>query len=255
MLHRILNVHYLPRSVSEQDLAESVVIVIDLLRATTTICCALAAGASEVVPFRTIEETLAAAETVGRENVVLGGERGGRRIQGFDLGNSPSEYTPEAIRGRPIYITTTNGTQALYHARMARRVLAGAIINLSAMAASVRGEERIDVLCAGTDGHETREDILAAGAIATRMVEFFGASWSMTEAACAAVKDWKSLQRAAAESGRSLSEELALEFRDTLGGRNLVEVGLDADLVDCAQIDRLEVVPELDVDNWRFTPR
>src|SRR4051812_36485939 len=101
-----LNVYNLPSEVDERELAGCVVIVIDLLRATTTICCALAAGANEVIPFRTIEETLAAAEKGGRDRVVLGGERGGRRIEGFDLGNSPSEYTPEAVGGRAVYITT-----------------------------------------------------------------------------------------------------------------------------------------------------
>src|SRR5262245_14849817 len=105
---RELHVHKLPSQVDEREFAGSTVVVIDLLRATTTICQALAAGAREVVPFRTIEETFAAAAKVGRHNVVLGGERGGKRIDGFDLGNSPSEYTPESVGGRRVFITTTN---------------------------------------------------------------------------------------------------------------------------------------------------
>ena len=96
---------------------------------------------------------------------MLGGERRGKRIEGFDLGNSPAEYTPEAVGGRRVFITTTNGTRALHHARLARRVVVGAFVNLSAVVASVRDEPRVDILCAGTDGSETREDILAAGAI------------------------------------------------------------------------------------------
>ncbi|HEX5471888.1 MAG TPA: 2-phosphosulfolactate phosphatase [Lacipirellulaceae bacterium] len=255
MPHRILNVHYLPRSVPEQDLSGSAVIVIDLLRATTTICYALAAGAEEVVPFRTIEEAYAAAEKAGRENVVLGGERGGQRIDGFDLGNSPSEYTPDAIRGRPVYITTTNGTQALHHARMAQRVLAGSIVNLSAVTESVEDEERIDVVCAGTDGHETGEDILAAGAIVRRMIDCSKATCRTNMSAEAALREWNTVLSSAAKNGRSLSKELAIEFRDTLGGRNLIDVGLERDLMDCAQVDYLDIVPELDTENWRITLR
>src|SRR5882757_4256142 len=128
---RHINVYNLPNQVAESDLADSAVIVIDLLRATTTICFALAAGAREVVPFREIDEARAAAKQAGREQVLLGGERGGVLIEGFDLGNSPAEFTPERVAGKSVYITTTNGTWALHHARLARRVLVGSVVNLS----------------------------------------------------------------------------------------------------------------------------
>jgi 2-phosphosulfolactate phosphatase len=250
---RNLNVHYLPHAISEQELAGSTVIVIDLLRATTTICQALASGASEVVPFRHIDETLAAADRIGRDQVVLGGERGGRRIVGFDLGNSPAEYTPDAVRGRRVLITTTNGTQALYHARLARRVIVGAIVNLSAVAACVNDEPTLDILCAGTDQQVTREDLLAAGAIVKGVCDSSKSDWQTNDAAQAALRLWDQLRVAAAAGGRSLSDELAAVLRDTPGGRNLIDVGLDQDLSDCARIDRFNIVPELDVPNWRIS--
>src|SRR5207244_1946825 len=103
--------------------------------------------------------------------------RGGRRIEGFDLGNSPREYTRSAMRGRLVYLTTTNGTQALYHARFARRVVVGAMVNLSAVAASVKRESRVHVLCAGTDGRETKEDIVTAGALAWKIYELSQTDW------------------------------------------------------------------------------
>src|SRR5262245_3106176 len=132
MSEQRINVYYLPSEVHERKLEGSTVAVIDVLRATSTICQALASGAREVVPFVEIDEALAAAKTVGREKVVLGGERKGLRIDGFDLGNSPSEYTPSTIQGRPVYITTTNGTRALQHARFANQVFAASFLNLSA---------------------------------------------------------------------------------------------------------------------------
>lgn len=250
-----LRVHNLPQEIDERELADSTVIVVDLLRATTTICCALSAGAPEVVPFRTIEETLAAAAKAGRNNVLLGGERGGQRIEGFDLGNSPSEYTPKSVRGRPVYITTTNGTQAFFHARLARRVVGGALVNLSAIVASVQDEPRIDILCAGTNGSSTFDDTLAAGAVVSRFRGISKARGRMDDNAIFAVKCWATVQNAASLTGRSVSEELPKFLRGSDGGRNLIDVGLERDLADCAQIDHLSIVPELDVQQWRITVR
>lgn len=252
MIAPTLNVHYLPRHVAEGDLKGSVVVVVDLLRASTTICQALASGASEVVPFRTIEETLAAAEKAGRSNVVLGGERGGRRIEGFDLGNSPSEYTAKAICGRPVYITTTNGTQALHHARQAKRVIVGAIVNRAAVAASLKDELRIDILCAGTNGEITGEDFVAAGAFVRSLREGSKGRGTISKDAANAASCWLALESAAPLAGTSMNELLVRTLRESDGGRNLIEIGLDRDLVDCAQIDRLDVVPELDVSSWRI---
>ena len=121
-----LNVYNLPQEVDERKIGGSAVVVIDVLRATSTICQALASGAREVVPFVEIDEALAAANKVGRKNVVLGGERKGVMIDGFDLGNSPAEYTPNAIQGRPVFITTTNGTRAL-HTHDWQKVIVGVV--------------------------------------------------------------------------------------------------------------------------------
>jgi 2-phosphosulfolactate phosphatase len=227
--------------------------VIDLLRASSTICQAIASGAREVVPFLEVDQALAAAEAAGRSRVVLGGERKGAKIPGFDLGNSPAEYTPEAVRGRRVFITTTNGTRALDHARLAKRVLVGALVNLSAVVESIKGESRVDILCAGTDGGATREDILAAGAMTNRLADLLGPSCQINQQAAAAQREWDEAIERAKSSGRSINDQLAIELRDSQGGRNLLGIGLDHDLVDCAQIDRLSVVPELDIRNWRIT--
>jgi 2-phosphosulfolactate phosphatase len=248
-----LRVHRLPWEVAREKLAGSAVIVIDLLRASSTICQAIASGAREVVPFLEVDQALAAAEAAGRSQVVLGGERKGAKILGFDLGNSPVEYTPEAVRGRRVFITTTNGTRALDHARLARRVLVGALVNLSAVVASIQDEPRIDILCAGADGVATREDILAAGAMTNRLAELWGPSCQINQQATAAQREWLEVAAKAKSSRKPLNEQLAIELHDSQGGRNLLGIGLDRDLVDCAQIDRLSVVPELDVRKWRIT--
>jgi 2-phosphosulfolactate phosphatase len=253
MAAEYLRVHTLPKNVRAEDLAESTVVVIDVLRATTTICQALEAGATEVVPFCQIDEARAAAEKARRSRVVLGGERRGARIDGFDLGNSPAEYTAETVAGKAVYITTTNGTQALHHARLARRVVVGAIVNLSSVVESVMREPRIDILCAGTDGEETLEDLLAAGAMIDRLTVTPLADWQLNDAATHAVREWRLLVGKADISGRSIETQLAEKFRETLGGRNCIEVGNAADLPACARIDHVRVAPELDVKSGRIT--
>jgi 2-phosphosulfolactate phosphatase len=205
------------------------------------------------VPFLEVDDAQAAAAAADRSTIVLGGERGGRPIPGFDLGNSPAEYTPESVAGRRVFLTTTNGTRALYHARLAERIVVGAIVNLSAVAWSLKSESRVDILCAGTDACETHEDILAAGALVEQLYSVDSTVWRTNESADEARRTWQELVDAARATGRSVSEQLAVELRTTPGGRNLLAIDLDRDLVDCAQVDTLRVVPELNVAAWRIT--
>jgi len=235
-----INVHYLPQFVAEADLAGSTVLVVDLLRASTTICQALANGAKCVVPSVEVDETFAKAGDYERNAILLGGERGGQQIEGFDLGNSPADYTADQVFGQTVLFTTTNGTKALAHARLAKRTLIGAAVNRQAVVDAIGEAEQIDILCAGTGGKVTREDILAAGAIASQL------AGDTNEWADAARREWEELLTTARALNRSPSEQFALELRDTLGGKNLLALGYDDDLPLCAQLDTLDVVPELD---------
>ncbi len=251
-----LFVHNLPTHVTPSELAGSTVIVIDMLRASSTICYALAAGAKCVVPLLEIEETLQLAEQLGREYVVLGGERGGKIIDDFDLGNSPSEYKPERVKGRMVLFTTTNGTRALAHAREAEHVLIGAAVNRETIADAVKDAPRVDILCAGTDGEITGEDILAAGAIVDNLLRDSQADhWKMNASAEAAHREWQALLARADSASRPLNVELALALRETAGGRNLLEISHAADLDTCANVDSLKVLPELNRTTRQITLR
>lgn len=254
-----LNVHFLPQRVDAAALAASTVVVIDMLRASSTICQALASGATCVTPFLEVEETLRAAERYPRTEIVLGGERHGKVIAGFDLGNSPLEYTPEAVAGKRLLFTTTNGTQALAHAAAAARTLVGCGLNRQAVSRALAAARRVDVLCAGTDGSVTGEDILAAGAILGALLadEPSGDQprcWQMNDGAKTALQQWRSLLSAAESEGRTPAEQLALQMRTTPGGRNLLEIGHDYDLVACAQLDAFDVVPQLDRQTGEIRP-
>ena len=239
-----LNVHLLPTQVAAEELAGSVVIVIDLLRASSTICQALASGATCVMPFLEIEDARRAAAAFDRSRIVLGGERHGRVIEGFDLGNSPLEYSPIAVAGKPLLFTTTNGTRAMLHARLARRTLIGCALNRQAIAAAVADEPRVDILCAGTDGAVTGEDVLAAGAIADVLVGP-NAAWEMNAVAAEALQEWQAMVAAGAAAGLEPSAQFALAMRDTPGGSNLLDIGHAIDLAVCSELDILPIVPEL----------
>lgn len=244
-----LSVHYLPQFVAETELADSAVVVIDLLRASSTICHALSAGAKCVMPFVEVDQVRDKANVLLDSAVVLGGERGGRRIEGFDLGNSPTEYTPEKVFGKTILFSTTNGARAVAHAHLARRILIGSTSNRRAVALALAEEPAVDILCAGTGGSVTREDILAAGAIVDTLLSNPGSEWETNEWVDPVRGEWQELLSTASALGRSVSAQLALELRETTGGKNLLAIGHDFDLEVCAQVDTLDLAPELDPDS------
>jgi len=250
----MLHVHSLPVLTTPQELAGGVVVVIDVLRASTTITHALIAGAASVVPCLEIEDARAtAAKLAAAGPVVLGGERGGLPIEGFDLGNSPAGCTPESVGGKTLVFTTTNGTLAMARCRQAARVLIGSFVNRGAVGlrlqAARAGGKSVHLLCAGTGGKVTREDVLFAGSLVDLLVGADEEAWDLNDQAILAGDAWRqALARGMRES--TLNETVARELRRTQGGRNLKRIGLDADIQDAAQVDRFDLVPELFLSEW-----
>src|ERR1700728_2869450 len=124
------------RTLETGRLRASACAVIDVIRATSTIVTALARGAAGVQPVASVDVAFALKER--NPKALLAGERGGRALPGFDLGNSPEDFTPEHVRGRPVILTTTNGTQALAACDGARAVITASLLNLDAAAARLR---------------------------------------------------------------------------------------------------------------------
>ncbi len=242
-----VHVHFLPELVDEGQLNGKTVVVIDVLRATTTITYALAAGATSVIPCLEVDEARQLRERFGND-AVLGGERGGVKIEGFDFGNSPSEYTAATVGGKTLIFSTTNGTRAMQTAVGARRVLLAAFVNLSAVCDRLAGEDRIEIVCAGTNRQITREDVLLAGAIAEQLTRGQDCR-ELNDQATIATESWARFSRELAENKVPLHESL----RNSSGARNLIEIGLERDIGIAAQLDKLEVVPELDLARWRIT--
>ncbi len=235
----MLRVHYLPQLVAEADLAGSTCVVVDVLRATTTMVYALAAGASSVLPCLTIDDARNRAARLPAEQAVLGGERGGVRIPGFALGNSPAEYTPETVAGKTIVLTTTNGTRALLHCHQSAEVWIGAFVNLSAVCAALSRRQKVDLLCAGTDGEITREDVLFAGAVAEHLAT--GNQWQLNDQAALARDAWLQVADSAAAD---LKPRLDSAMRASKGGRNLMALNMGEDIELAADVDRFALVPQ-----------
>jgi 2-phosphosulfolactate phosphatase len=225
--------------------AGGIAVVIDVLRASTTIITALANGAARVRPVADVAEARRLVAALGPDTL-LGGERGGVRIEGFDLGNSPAEYARDRVAGRSIVLTTTNGTAALAACRGAGEILVGAIVNRSAVAAAVRrlavagdGGD-VHLVCAGTDGTVTAEDVLAAGAILDAALRDEPAA-ELDAAAQAALAAFR-----VAAGAADPEAALGAAFRHSPGGANLVALGMQADLPLCAALDAIALVPRLD---------
>ncbi len=237
-----VRVHFLPQSVRVDDLGGSCAVVIDVLRASTTIIHALAAGATNVMACSSIEQARHHAAELPAGQAVLGGERGGLPIEGFDLGNSPAEYRRDTVADKTLVLTTTNGTRALVHCRGAQEVLVGAFVNLSAVTAMLSACERADLICAGTDGQISRDDVLFAGAVVALLS--VGGSRRLNDEAILARDAW--IATAGIDSDRTFKTRLIAALRDSLGGRNLVHLNMDSDIEMAAEIDRFAVVPCVD---------
>ena len=207
--------------------------VIDAVRASSTIAHAVDAGAKRVIPVATVEEAWELRRRLGGERPLLGGERGGLKIEGFDLGNSPESYTPEAVGGRTVIMTTTNGTRAMRTGERAGRVVIGAFVNLPAVVARLLdwGE---DVLLApvGREDAPVLDDTVCAGMYAAALHDA-GAELGPTA---------EELRRAYLPYAGRLLDALM----ESASGRALIAVGLGSDLRYCAQVGVLDCAPLAD---------
>ena len=233
MISRV-NVAVTPSSVAI-GLRGLVVVVIDVLRATTTITRALENGAQSVIPCLEPEDAIAVRNRLGRDRILLGGERGSQKINGFDLDNSPASYESAIVAGKTVAFTTTNGTRALQrvgHAG-ATAVFCGSLNNRDAIVTAVAAVDAREALlvCAGQDGEFSFEDFFCAGAIASTCSERL-ADVALSDASLAAAVTYRNGEHRVAEaiaSGEHAQSLAALGFFD--------------DIVEAARLDISAVIP------------
>lgn len=230
-----LDVYLTADELARSDSTGRVVAVIDVLRASTTIVTALANGARAVVPFADADELMTRARQFERGDVRLAGERKMMPIEGFDLGNSPAQFTKEAVGGMTVLLTTTNGTRALVGAQGAADIVVAAYVNVSVVTAmlrtALRGGTDVTIACSGQDGHYALEDAACAGRY-VRMVTKRLSGVAMNDAA-----------HSCALLARNYGDDIASVFRDAAHGRALADAGFEGDLALCAAVDAYPIVP------------
>ncbi len=231
-----LDVVFSPLGLLPGQAAGRTIFVIDILRASTVICAALHHGARAILPASTTEEALRLSQTIGAPDVLLCGERGGLPIEGFALGNSPLEMTPDAVRGRTLVMTTTNGTPALLATQGAASVHLAAAVNLSTAAARARdaldARGELLILCAGRQRSFALDDAYAAGRLLAAVFGNNRTRKGMNDAALASL-----------DLVRRYGGDWERPLRASRGGADLMGVGFDADIVDAARQDAYPVLP------------
>lgn len=219
-------------NVSEDDVQDRTVVVIDVLRACSTIVTALDRGARAVMPVLDMAQAGKIAGNLDPEVYRLGGEQGGEKIEGYDLGNSPHEYTRETVEGRDIILNTTNGTRALERAKEAEHLVAACFLNAARVVDFLqRAAEAVTIVCAGRQNRLALEDTLCAGLLLDRI-------WNGTE---------PDLVTDSAHTAFTLYDTDRADLQNALHSTNhaerLATQGHAEDLDYCFQLDALPVLP------------
>lgn len=230
-----IEVYFSPIQVPSSAVTGKVVAMIDVLRASSSIAAALTNGARTVLPFDSAEEVITRAKAFDRKEIVLAGEHRMLPIAGFDLGNSPLEFTPEVVEGRTILLTTTNGTAAVTSVQGARDIFVASYVNFTAVTAVLRtaihGGTDVVLLCAGRERAFALEDAACAG----RYVRHLAGNepeYELNDAAQAAMLIEK-----------RYGDRIDGVFADAEHGRALQEAGFTKDLEACARLDAYPVIP------------
>lgn len=230
-----VDVFFTPQELAPSDVANRVVAVVDVLRASTSIAVALANGARAVMPLANSEEVVSRSKSLTKSEVRLAGERKSKQIEGFDMGNSPLEYTKEVVEGKTIVTTTTNGTPAILAVQGARDVVIASYVNFSAVLSMLRSAARggtdVTLLCAGQDRRFALEDAACAG----MFVQQITAKHPKAETNDAA--------KAATLIDKKYGTNIVRLLRSCAHGIVLEEAGFGDDLEVCADLDAYPVVP------------
>ena len=231
MQQRKLDVCLSPALLHLHDIRESIVVVIDIFRATSSMCYGLANGAEAIIPVASVEACRSYEDT----DYLLAAERNGEVVLGFDFGNSPFSYTAEKVAGKTIVLTTTNGTHAINESREAKKVVIGSFLNLGALSTWLKTQPHdVLLLCAGWKNKVNLEDSLFAGAVAYHLQTDV---YKLDDAAIL-VADLYELAKG----------NLAEFMKKTSHSERLKELNIEADIAFCLQTDVIDTIPVLDGD-------
>jgi 2-phosphosulfolactate phosphatase len=228
-----IDIQFLPSPPHPRLLSDRIVVVIDILRATSVVVHALSQGASEIIPLAAVEEAFQMAKAFPRGFAMLGGERSSKEIPGFDLGNSPREYTAERVKGKKLILTTTNGTRAFHAVSSGKEIVAGSFLNIGAIAERCLESSRdVFIFPSGDEGNFSLEDILCGGMLIDLMTRQEKKQALLTDASYGAQILYQRFKG-------NLLEAFHLSHH----GKELIDRGFEEDLAYCAQMDVIPLVP------------
>ncbi len=220
-------------SFSEQDVRDKTVVVIDVLRSCSTIQTALENGASGIIPLGDNDDAGRYTRYLDAASVLLCGEKEGKKVEGYRLGNSPLEFTEKTVGGKTILFKTTNGTRAITRSSGAKKILIGSFLNLSAIAEELRHEEDTEIVlvCSGWNSRLSIEDMLCAGAIIHKVFDF-----NMPEEASDGVKVAYGLFE-------KFGEDIPALVNECNHAKRLRHLNYADDVSYCSQVDLYATVP------------
>ena len=229
------DLYFTPIQTDELSLRDKTVVVVDVLRASTTIVTALRNGAKEVIPVTSVERAVKISGHLFGDVILLGGERDGKMIQGFNLGNSPAEYSEEKVKGKSIIFSSTNGSQAIERARYAHALFVCGFINISAVAEMLRSlSNDFIIVCSGSDGKFSIEDSVCAGMLLHKLADGHPVDLTLSDAAHAVVLLYKAHSR-----------NILKMIKGSEHGRYLSHIGFADDLRLCADVDSIPILPQM----------
>ena len=246
-----INVYALPVLLPEvADCADRIAVVIDVLRATTSMIYGLHHGVREVIPVLDIETAIKLRRSFPDGSTFLGGERQGKRIEGFDLGNSPNEFQSENVKGKRIIVTTTNGTVAINAARKYPHLFLAGFVNAGTVVDRLSSFDNIDIICSGSDGQYTEEDLLLAGLLVERlcrrsMENLSPPHFSLPSLNVQAVTARENWTQCFPRENPS-ADDLCTQLKKTRGAKVMLALGIDAEILVASQLDSLDTVPRFD---------
>jgi 2-phosphosulfolactate phosphatase len=227
-----LDVLFSPVLIDELFFTGKTTVVIDILRASTTIVFALANGAKEIVPVGTVEFAVKVSGGMFGGQTLLGGERNTKKIEGFALGNSPSEYTSETVGGKIIVFYSTNGSRAIVKAKYSDNLFICSFNNIKALAKHLNKlNEDVIILCSGNNNFFCLEDSVCAGMLVNELITGKKIN-ELTDASISAMTLFKAF-------GKDIYKMLS----ETEHGQLLIKNGYGEDLKVCSQLNNMDVIP------------
>jgi len=231
MQKKLLEVCLTPALLPLYKVEDYIVVIIDIFRATSSICYGIENGAEAIIPVSEVEECAAYREK--GLNYLLAAERNGEVVAGFDFGNSPFAYTAEKVAGKTVVLTTTNGTHALHLSRNAKKIVIGSFLNLTALCNWLKTQdESILMVCAGWKNNFNLEDTLFAGAVIDQLK---GDGYVLDDPALAANDLF--------QIGKN---DISLYLSKTSHGERLKKLGIEQDIAFCLQVDIATAIPVLE---------